>query len=114
MLIFSQGNSISRKLKLKDALSLSLPELQIFSISIGQQKHYLLNFLQHTQGRGLKSNGHLWKGDEWENNSPGLENESGFLYYSTSQNLWHITLQMALQERDISTSKTYLTRQTSA
>lgn len=28
----------------------------------------------------------------------GLENENGFLYYRTSQSLWHVTIYMALQE----------------
>lgn len=43
-------------------LCFSLPELQIVSISIGSEKLSLLNFLQHMQGRGVRSNGYLWKG----------------------------------------------------
>ena len=44
-------------------LFLSPPELPTFSISTEPEKPYLLNFLQHIQGRGLQSNRHLWKRD---------------------------------------------------
>ena len=55
-------------------LCFSLPELQIVPISTGPEKLSLLNFLQHTQGRGVRSNGYLWKGAgvQWANKFTGL------------------------------------------
>lgn len=79
-------------------LFLPLPELPILSNSTVSKKPYFLNFLQHVQGKGLLSNGHLWNRDSWASQFPRLENESGFPYCGTSQGLWHVTIHVALQE----------------